>query len=172
MKTKLHVCYKCAGDLGLSNACCLVVQSLGPRLFDSLCFLVVSLTSLAPSDLPPCFVLFCFGGSGDTAQDCTLLKYTTIECSSHFSPRKFFSAETITENHNWLKSRERLIMPSSNGPTYHTIHLLHPRLKEHLGAVSRRTVKSPRTRKCGVRFYLLEVSYTHEMSTVWPPEQG
>jgi hypothetical protein len=58
MKTKLHICYICVGNLGPPHACSLVVDSVsvsphGPRLVDSVGFLVVSLTSLAPSNLCP-----------------------------------------------------------------------------------------------------------------------
>lgn len=83
MKTKLHVCYKCVGaQVCPMHALCLVVQSLGrygPRLFDSLCFLLVSLTSLAPSALPSHFVLFCFDASNSSVYKQVLNK--TQRCS-------------------------------------------------------------------------------------------
>ena len=56
MKTKLHVCHRCLGSLGLAPECCLVVGSVsmspqGAWLVDSEGLFVVSLTPLAPSIL-------------------------------------------------------------------------------------------------------------------------
>ena len=56
MKTKLHNCYICAEGLGPSHAYSLVCGSVsvnpyGPRLVDSVGFLVVSLTPHAPTIL-------------------------------------------------------------------------------------------------------------------------
>jgi hypothetical protein len=58
MKTKLHISYICVGGLNASHAFSLVggsvsVSPCGPRSVDSVGFLVVSLTSLAPSILHP-----------------------------------------------------------------------------------------------------------------------
>lgn len=58
MKTQLNNCYICVEGLGLSHSCCLVGSSVSmsphkPRLVDSVDFLVVSLTPLAPSIFPP-----------------------------------------------------------------------------------------------------------------------
>jgi hypothetical protein len=61
MKTKLYNSYICAEGLGLSHAGSLVCGSVsvnpyGPRLVDSIGFLVVSLTPLVPMILlPPLF---------------------------------------------------------------------------------------------------------------------
>jgi hypothetical protein len=60
MKTQLHNCYICAEGLGPFHACSLISSSVsvsryGPRLVGSVCFLVVSLTPLAPSILLPLF---------------------------------------------------------------------------------------------------------------------
>jgi hypothetical protein len=57
MMTKLHKCYIHVEGLLLSYACSLLggsvsVISYGPRLFDSVGFLVVALTSLGVSLLP------------------------------------------------------------------------------------------------------------------------
>ena len=54
MNTKMHICYICVGGLGLSHVCSLVGDSIsvrpyGPRLVDSVGFLIVPLTPLAPS---------------------------------------------------------------------------------------------------------------------------
>ena len=73
MKSKLHICFICAEGLGLSHACSLVgslvsVSFHGFRVVDSVDYLVMSLTSLAPSILPPLFprfpkvhLMFCCG---------------------------------------------------------------------------------------------------------------
>lgn len=58
MKTQLNNCYICIEGLGLSHSCSLVDSSVfisphGPRIVGSIDFLVVSLTPLAPSILPP-----------------------------------------------------------------------------------------------------------------------
>jgi hypothetical protein len=58
MKTKLHNCNICAEGLYQSHACSLVGSSVsvspyGPKLVDSLCFLMVSLAPLAPTILHP-----------------------------------------------------------------------------------------------------------------------
>jgi hypothetical protein len=58
MKTKPHNCFICAKNLGLSLACALVgssvsMSSYGPRLVNVVLFLVVSVTSLDPSIIPP-----------------------------------------------------------------------------------------------------------------------
>jgi hypothetical protein len=58
MKTKPHICYICAEDLGLSRGCSLLTGSVSvspyePRLVDSVGFLALSLTSLAPLILLP-----------------------------------------------------------------------------------------------------------------------
>jgi hypothetical protein len=55
MKTKLHNCYICAEGLGQSHACSLVggsdsVSPCGPGLVDSVGFLFLYLTSLAPAN--------------------------------------------------------------------------------------------------------------------------
>ena len=57
MKTKLHICYKCAGGLCTAHACSLVGNSVsgnpyGPRKFDFV-NLVVSLATLALSIFSP-----------------------------------------------------------------------------------------------------------------------
>ena len=58
IRTQLHNCSICAEDLSLFYACFLIGSSVsknhyGPRLVDSVGFLVVSLTPLAPSILLP-----------------------------------------------------------------------------------------------------------------------
>ena len=58
MKTKLHICYRCVGGPGPASACSLVggpvsVSPHGPRLVGSVGLLVVSLTPLICSLLPP-----------------------------------------------------------------------------------------------------------------------
>ena len=58
MKTKVHIYYKCVEGLGLATACFLIGSSVsvslhGPRIVDYVGLLVVSLASLASSNLLP-----------------------------------------------------------------------------------------------------------------------